>query len=70
MTFTADPGFDNYNFQVNGSTVQNGAGNTFSTTSLANNDVVTVDVTNSNGCVSTFNAITMHGKSIANWYAC
>ena len=57
--FTATTGFNNYNFQVNGTTVQNGAGNTFSTTTLANGDVITVDVTNANSCITTFNSITI-----------
>ena len=59
VTFTADAGFDNYNFQVNGTTVQNGPTNSFSTTSLVDGDVVSVKVSNSNNCNSTFNAITM-----------
>ena len=58
-TFTATSGYTNYNFKVNGTTVQNGAGNTFSSTALANGDVITVDVTNSNSCVATFNSITI-----------
>ena len=59
VTFTATAGFTNYNFQVNGATVSNGGSNTFSSTSLANGDIVTVDVTNSNDCISTFNSFTM-----------
>ena len=48
-----------YNFKVNGSTEQNGLGNTYSSTLFANGDIVTVDVTNSNGCLTTFNSITL-----------
>ena len=61
MTFTAtplDPTF-NYNFQVNGTTVQNGSSNTFAGNTFADGDIVTVDVTNSNSCVTTFNAVTI-----------
>ncbi|MGN6531536.1 MAG: beta strand repeat-containing protein [Ginsengibacter sp.] len=59
VTFTATSGFTNYNFQVNGSTVQNGSGNIYSTTTLASGQSVTVIVTNSNGCTSTWGPITM-----------
>src|SRR5262249_1901337 len=59
VTFTATGGFVSYNFKVNGASVQNGASNTFNTTTLANNDVVSVAVTNANGCVRTFNTITI-----------
>ena len=59
VIFTADAGFANYNFKINGTTVQNGAGNTYTTNSIVNGNVVTVDVTNINTCVTTFNAITM-----------
>ncbi len=55
-TFTATAGYTNYNFQVNGTTVQNGSSNTYNTTTLAPGDAVTVDVTGSNGCTSTFTA--------------
>src|SRR5678815_5414214 len=54
VTFNATSGFTNYNFKVNGGSVQNGSTNTFSTTTLTNGASVTVDVTNSNGCKSTF----------------
>ncbi|MFT3908399.1 MAG: Ig-like domain-containing protein [Ferruginibacter sp.] len=64
IDFTATAGYDNYNFQVNGSTVQNGAGNTYSSTSLANGDVVTVIVTSSNLCVATFNSITITANAL------
>ena len=58
--FTATAGFINYLFKLNGITIlQNGAGNTFTTNGLAQGDIVTVDVTNSNSCITTFNAITM-----------
>ena len=59
VTFTATTGYTSYNFKIGGSSVQVGAGNTFSTTTLANGNVVTVDVTNSNGCISTFGPVTM-----------
>ena len=59
VSFDASAGFVNYNFKVNGFTVAAGSSSSFSSTSLVNGDIVTVDVTNSNGCVTTFNAITM-----------
>ncbi len=58
VTFTATGGV-NYNFKVNGTSVQNGASATYTTSSLTNGQIVTVDVTNSNGCVSTSTGITM-----------
>ena len=61
VTFTAtplDPTY-NYNFQVNGATVQNGSANTYSSTSIASTDVVTVDVTNSNACTTTSNPVSV-----------
>ncbi|HWB64227.1 MAG TPA: putative Ig domain-containing protein, partial [Chitinophagales bacterium] len=54
VQFTATAGFSNYNFKVNGSSLQNGPSNTFSSTSLTNGSVVTVDVTNGSGCSATF----------------
>ncbi len=59
VTFTATSGFTNYNFQVNGSTVQNGSANTYSTTSLSTGQSVSVIVRNSNGCTSTWGPIVM-----------
>ncbi|MBS1742856.1 MAG: Ig-like domain-containing protein [Bacteroidetes bacterium] len=57
VTFTATAGFSAYNFKVNGISVQNGASNTFSTTTLSNPAVITVDITNAAGCQSSFNPI-------------
>ncbi|PXX96181.1 hypothetical protein DF185_20595 [Marinifilum breve] len=57
VTFTATGG-TNYHFKVNGGSVQNGSGSTYSTTGLTNGQEVTVDVTNANGCVSTYAGIT------------
>ncbi len=59
FTATSDPAFTNYIFKVNGAPVQNSGANTYSTTSLVNGDIITVDVTNSNSCVSTFGPVTM-----------
>lgn len=64
IDFTATAGYDNYDFQVNGSTAQNGSGNTYSSTSLVNGDVVTVVVTSANGCTSTFNPITITASAL------
>ncbi len=59
VTFTATPGFSNYNFKVNGATVANGASNTYTSTVNASTDVITVDVTNSNSCTTTFNSVSV-----------
>jgi hypothetical protein len=59
VTFTATAGFTNYDFRVNGSSVQNGAGNTYITLSLTGSPSVTVVVTNSNGCNNTFGPLTI-----------
>jgi gliding motility-associated-like protein len=51
VTFTATPaGYDNYEFFENGTSVQSGASNIYSTNTLAHNTVVTVRATQ-NGCV-------------------
>ena len=49
VTFTASGG-TNYEFFINTTSVQNGASNSYSTTTLQNNDAVWVKVTNANGC--------------------
>ena len=59
VTFTATSGYANYNFKVNNGSAQNGITNTFSSTSIANGDIITVEVTNSNSCITTFNSITL-----------
>ena len=50
VKFTATAGFANYDFRVNGTSVQSSASNIFNTTSLNNNDAVSVVVTNANQC--------------------
>lgn len=57
VIFTATGG-TNYNFKLDGSSVQNGAGSTYTTSSLANGQEVTVEVTNANGCINTYAGIT------------
>src|SRR5690606_31209031 len=52
VTFTATPGFAHYVFMVNGSGVQSGAANTFSTTTLTGTATVTVQATNGDGCTA------------------
>jgi hypothetical protein len=64
VTFTATPGLDNYDFKVNGTIVQSGATNTFSTTTLANGALVSVEVSNANACVSTFGPIAITVNSL------
>ncbi len=55
VTFTAPNGFSNYNFLLNGATIQNGGSRTYSTSTLANGDKVTVAVTNASGCIGLLN---------------
>ena len=57
VTFTAGGG-TNYNFRVAGSSVQNGASSTFTTSALTNGQVVDVVVTNASGCSVTSTTIT------------
>jgi hypothetical protein len=70
VTFTATAantggGTVNYNFRVNGNSVQNGASNTWSSSTLSNGNTVTVDITitGGNSCLTTTtltsNAISM-----------
>lgn len=58
VTFTATSGFTNYNFRVNGASVQNGAGNTYTTSTLGDGQKVDVVATNSGSCTNTSNGIT------------
>ncbi|TAF35259.1 MAG: choice-of-anchor D domain-containing protein [Cytophagales bacterium] len=53
VTFTATGG-TNYDFRVNGTSVQNSATATYTTTSLANGDVVSVVVSTSAGTVTVY----------------
>ena len=57
VIFTAGGG-TNYKFKLNGTTVQNGAGTTYTTTSLNDGDAVKVVVTNANNCIDSTAAIT------------
>ena len=57
VTFTATSGYSNYNFKVNGVTVQNGASNIYSNNALTNGASVTVDVTSASGCINIFNTV-------------
>ncbi len=57
VVFTAGGG-SNYNFKLNGTSVQNGTGTTYTTTTLNNGDAVKVIVTNGSGCVDSTLAIT------------
>ncbi len=59
VRFTATPsGGSNYDFRVNGGSVQNGASNIYNTTTLSNGNQVDVIVSVS-GCVATSSTITM-----------
>jgi gliding motility-associated-like protein len=57
VTFTAGGG-TNYNFRVNGVSVQNGSLATYTTNSLTNGQVVDVIVSNASGCTATSAGIT------------
>ncbi len=59
VEFTADPGFANYVYYVNGDIAQQGTDNVFRSDTLKNNDKVSVNVTTSNGCSSSTPAINM-----------
>ncbi|MCL3780373.1 HYR domain-containing protein [Prolixibacteraceae bacterium JC049] len=48
-----------YNFRVGGTSVQSGSGTTYTTTSLSNNNVVDVIITDTNGCTATSSSLTM-----------
>lgn len=58
VTFTASGGIS-YNFMVNGTSVQDGSGATYSTSSLTNGQNVSVVVTNTSGCSQTSSSIRM-----------
>ncbi len=55
-SFTASTGFSPYDFQVNGDSAQNTTSNTFSSSTLNNNDTVRVLGTDANGCADTSNS--------------
>ena len=59
VTFTAPVGFSNYDFRINGTTVQSGGTRTLTRNNLADNDVVSVIVKNSTNCFATLNSYTM-----------
>jgi len=57
VTFTAGGG-TNYNFRVNGTSVQNGGSTTYTTTTLTNGTIVNVIVTSTDGCIALSAGIT------------
>src|SRR5659263_103713 len=57
ITFTVGGG-TNYNFRVNGTSVQNGGSTTYKTTTLTNGKIVDVIVTSTGGCTVTSSGIT------------
>ena len=60
VIFNAPTGYSIYVFKVNGGSPVNTASiSSYSYTTLANGDVVSVDVTNSNGCMKTFTSTAM-----------
>ena len=80
VSYTASEGsgptIANYDFKVNGISVQSGASNTYTTTTLVNGDVITVDATTASNCLGTSNGITVTvdntgtwwGRSSTNWF--
>ncbi len=66
VTFTAGVAGSNYAFNVNGSTMQSGTASTYNTSSLNNGDVVTVDVSNANSCITTSSPITINLNAVPN----
>jgi hypothetical protein len=59
VVFKATAGYSNYNFELNGTTVQYGPDSIYSTGTLLNGDKVSVEVTSSFGCVASFNTVTI-----------
>lgn len=59
VTITATPGFSNYNFLRNNTSIQNGPSNTYSTNSFTNGNIIKVLATYGAGCIDTSNLITM-----------
>jgi gliding motility-associated-like protein len=58
VTFTATPpGFATYDFIDSGNNVQTGAGNTYTTTTLANGSAMSAIATSAAGCIDTSNVI-------------
>jgi hypothetical protein len=57
VTFTAGGG-TNYNFRVNGTSVQNGGSTTYTSTTLTNGQILDVIVTGTGGCTVTSTGIT------------
>ena len=64
VTFTATAGFNSYEFFVNGESLQSGNSSVYSTSSLIDGSAVTVIASNSQGCTSTFNSISISVKDI------
>lgn len=66
VTFKANAGLSSYQFMVGGNPMQTGTSNAFTTTSLANGNVVSVMVTDSNGCSSMSSGITNTVNALPN----
>ncbi|HMK26116.1 MAG TPA: hypothetical protein VK483_08810, partial [Chitinophagaceae bacterium] len=69
VTFTANAtntgsGSVNFNFKINGSTVQNGASNIYTSTGLINGDAVTCDITITGGNCLTINTASSNAISM------
>ena len=59
FTVTPTTGITNYNFLLNGNSVQNNGSGTYTTTTLNNDDKVTVAITGPGGCIGVLNTITI-----------
>jgi len=59
VEFTAEPGFANYVYYVDGDIAQSGANNVYTTDSLTNGQRVSVNITTVDGCSSSTPAIQM-----------
>jgi hypothetical protein len=64
ISFTASGGVITYDFFVNGSIVQSGVSNVFTTCSLNDGDMVVVQGTDATGCLGSSNIITVNINSL------
>ncbi|WP_338792686.1 T9SS type A sorting domain-containing protein [Bernardetia sp. MNP-M8] len=58
IIFTADEDFENYDFRINGNSIQNSSSNIFTSNSISNSDIVSVLV-NSGNCEVTSNSVSI-----------
>ncbi|MFN8207170.1 MAG: hypothetical protein U0T82_07150 [Bacteroidales bacterium] len=67
VTYTATAGYTNYDFRLDGATVQTGASNVYSSNAFTNNQSIDVIASNSSGCtdVSSAIVITVYANPVA-----